>query len=236
MKATWFRLINSLCVFFLFHSSTFAQVSSDPYVVYDTSFRVKGYFNQLQFAPLKLIGSINPGIELSYERMDKSRWSTQVTGTYLLPRPLLNINGTKVDPDKKGFKIAVEEKFYVYKMESKGFYVAGALAYMHSRNVAEMNFESLVLNRSYKDTFEITKNNLYFTLQCGYYFTFKRIMVTFAGGFGAQHRNAAHAGRINADDQFTATPIFIYLPHFYNKAGRSWEGYFPLTMRIGYLF
>ncbi len=236
MKATWFRLISSLCIFFLIHISIFAQASSDPSVVYDTSFKVKGYLNQLQFTPLKLIGWINPGIEVSYERLNGSRWSTQVTGTYLLPRPLLNIVGVKVDPQKKGFKIAVEEKFYIRKMEAKGFYVAAAMAYMYSRNIAEMNFESLALNRSYRDTFEITKNNLYFSLQCGYYFTFKRIIVTFSGGFGAQYRNAAYAGRINTEDQFTATPIFIYLPHFYNKAGRSWEGYFPLTMRIGYLF
>jgi len=69
---------------------------------------VKSYFNQLKFAPLKLLGAVNPGVELSYERRYKSRWSSQIAGTYLLPRPVYAPDG--VDPDKKGFKIAIEQK------------------------------------------------------------------------------------------------------------------------------
>lgn len=235
MRSILLRKMSSLCFLILIHIATFAQTNNNPVVDPDNTFKLKGYLNHLQFTPLKLIGRINPGIELGYERLNQSRWSSQVTVTYLLPRPI-GFKGGIVDPDKKGFKISGEQKFYVRKMARKGFFVAAEAAYMYSHNTAAMSFESTVLDRPYRDTFEITKNNLYFSLKCGYYFTLKRMVVTFSGGFGTQYRNAQHSGRINSQDQFRPTPIFINLPHFYNKAGRSWEGYLPLTVRIGYLF
>lgn len=237
MKSTRFRLIHSLCFLLLIHTSAFAQTNNDPSVACDTSFRLKGYLNHLQFSPVKLLGWLNPGIELGYERMDKSRWSSQLTATYLLPHTLLEKRRPAPYPDKSGFKIAAEEKFYVRKMARKGFYIAGEVAYMYSHNTAAMSFEATALGRPYRDTFEITKHNLYFSLKCGYYFTIKRMIVTFSGGLGAQYRNARHSGRINPQDQFREVPdMLLVLPNYYNRAGRSWEVYFPLTVRVGYLF
>lgn len=237
MKATWFRRINSFCFLLLIYASAFGQTNNDPSVTCDTSFRLKGYLNQLQFSPVKLLGWLNPGIELGFERMDKSRWSSQLTATCLLPHTLLEKRPPAPHGDKSGFKIAAEEKFYVRKMARKGFYVAAEVAYMYSHNTAAMSFESVTLNRSYRDTFEITKHNLYFSLKYGYYFTIKRMMVTFSGGLGAQYRNARHSGRINPQDQFREVPdMLLAWPNYYNRAGKSWEIYFPLTVRVGYLF
>ena len=236
MKATRFRLINSFCFLLLLPTAAFAQTSNDPSVAGDTSFLLKGYLNQLQFTPLKLLGWLNPGIELGFERMDKSRWSSQLTATYLLPYTLLEKRPPAPYGGKSGFKIAAEEKFYVRKMARKGFYVAAEVAYLYSRNTTAMSFESITLARPYSDTFEITKNNLYFSLKCGYYFTLKRIMVSFSGGLGAQCRNAQHSGRIQPEDQFAGPFPHFTLAPTYNRDGRSWEPYFPLTIRIGYLF
>lgn len=235
MRTLLLEKISILCCLILIHIATFAQTNNDPVVGPDTSFKLRGYLNHLQFTPLKLMGSINPGIELGYERLNRSRWSSQLTGTYLLPRPI-GFKGGIVDPDKKGFKIAATQKFYVRKIARKGFYVAGEVAYMYSRNTAAMSFESLTLQRSYKDTFEITKNNLYFSLKYGYYFTLRRVVVDFFGGMGAQYRNAVHSGRINPQDEFAGPFAHFRLAPIYNRAGRSWEAYFPLTVRIGYLF
>ena len=195
---------------------------------------VKGYFNQLKFTPLKLIGWVNPGVELSYERMYKSRWSTQLTGTYLLPRPPLSIFETTVDPEKKGFKVAVEQKYYLRKLGHKGTYVAGEVDYMHSRNWAAMDFESSA-QQLYRDTFELTKNNIALNVKFGYYTSFKRIIIDFYGGIGLQYRNATHSGRINPQDGFAPVPNFNF-PTTFNREGRSWNVSIPLSFRIGYLF
>lgn len=195
---------------------------------------VKGYFNQIKFTPLKLIGWVNPGVEFSYERMYKSRWSSQLTGTYLFPRPALDIMEAKVDPDKKGFRVAVEQKYYLRKLGHKGTYVAAEADYMYSRNMAAMNFGSSA-QQSYKDTFELTKNNICLNLKFGYYTSFKRIVIDFFGGIGLQYRNAAHSGRINPQDKFSPGSLFSF-PTAYNRDGRSWNVNFPLNLRIGYLF
>lgn len=195
---------------------------------------VKGYFNQLKFTPLKLIGWVNPGVELSYERMYKRRWSTQLTGTYLFSRPPLSIVETTVDPDKKGFKIAAEQKYYLRKLGYKGTYVAAEVDYMHSRNMAAMDFES-VAQQLYRDTFELTKNNICLNIKFGYYTSFKRIIVDFYGGIGLQYRNATHSGRINPQDRFAPVPHFNF-PTAFNREGRSWNVNFPLSVRVGYLF
>lgn len=195
---------------------------------------VKGYFNQVKFTPLKLIGWVNPGVELSYERLYLSRWSSQFTGTYLFPRPPLDFMNATVDPNKKGFKLAVEQKYYLRKLGKKGTYVAAEADYMHSRNRAAMSFESAA-QQQYRDTFELTKNNLSLNIKFGYYTSFKRIVLDFFGGIGLQYRNAEHAGRINPEDGFAPVPHFNF-PTAYNRDGRSWNVNFPLSVRIGYLF
>lgn len=193
---------------------------------------VKDYFNQLKFAPLKLIGLVNPGVELSYERRYKTRWSNQVAGTYLLPRSVYAQDD--VAPDKKGFKIAIEQKYYLGKLVHKGTYLAGEVEYMYSRNRAAMNFGPSFY-QYYRDTFELSKNNICLNLKFGYYTGFKRIVVDFYGGIGLLYRNATHTGRINPQDQLA--PVRHYnLPIFFNREGRSWNVNFPLGVRVGYLF
>lgn len=195
---------------------------------------VKGYFNQLKFTPAKLIGWVNPGVELSYERLYLRRWSSQFTGTYLFPRPPLDFMDAPVDPKKKGFKVAAEQKYYLRKLGHKGTYVAGEVDYMYSRNMAAMNFGESFFQH-YKDTFELTKNNFCLNFKFGYYTSFKRIVIDFYGGIGLQYRNAVHSGRMHPQDRIAPVRHFNF-PSTVNREGISWNVNFPLSFRVGYLF
>lgn len=232
MKFILLVLWNSLLLLVLSHVPVIAQPDFVDSGRRGDSQGVKGYFNQLKFAPLKLLGPVNPGLELSYERRYKSRWSSQVAGTYLLPRAVYVPDG--VDPDKKGFKIAMEQKYYLGKLAHKGKYLAGEVEYMYSHNRAAMNFGPTFFQH-YKDTFELTKHNFCLNLKFGYYTSFKRMIIDFYGGIGLQYRDATHSGRSNPQDQLAPSRHYN-LPMFYNREGRSWNVNFPLGLRIGYLF
>src|SRR5690606_35902008 len=76
------------------------------------------YNNIVKLTPFRLVGLLNPGIELSYERAFH-RTSTQITGTYLLSRNLYERN-LPIHPQIKGFQVGIEERFYWAEFGPRG--------------------------------------------------------------------------------------------------------------------
>lgn len=152
-----------------------------------------------------------------------------------LPRPVTWLWGNAgFDPDRKGFRVGYEEKYYFRRVSPDGVYMALEAEYLHSRGSGILTFQD-VNGLIYNDTFGITKNNFYLNLKVGYHLSFNRIVIEFFGGLGVQYRNVAHNDRIGPNDQMMSGDLFS-LANFYNKDGRSWNPHIPLSFRIGYLF
>lgn len=219
----------------LFSKVLIAQLHAKHFF-YDNEDLIGNRFrNQLKFTPFKILGMVNPGVELSYERLFKNRFSGQITAAYLLPRPAkFWSSNASLDPEKTGFKIAFEQKYYLRRVSPNGIYLAVEVDYMRSYNKAVMNFSD-ANGASSLDTFGIDKNNICLNFKFGYHFAVKRIIVDIFAGLGIQYRNAVHSNRLSPADDFRKSP-HLYLPAIYNREGVSWNINIPLSFRIGYLF
>lgn len=88
----------------------FAKKDSSYYTYKQSGKPLMEYTNILKITPLKLVGILNPAIELSYERRTGPNFSTQLMASYLLPMTIMDI-GSAFKPDIKGFRVAIEENY-----------------------------------------------------------------------------------------------------------------------------
>jgi len=199
------------------------------------------YSNILKITPLKLIGLVNPAIELSYERRTDNSFSTQIMGSYLLPRSVW-FNDNDNNHDIKGFRVALEEKFYFKKSAPIGPYISLEFNYLKNRYKATEYFgveniysDSTYNYTNYADEYGINKQTYSLNLKFGYQKIVKRLSIDFYGGLGIKYKDVVHFDRLNPDDarEMPRHPNVYYIA---NRSGRSWSVNIPLNFRIGWTF
>jgi len=197
--------------------------------------------NILKISPLKPAGYINPSIELSYERITGSRFSTQIMASYLLPSTLIYI-GTDVKPNIKGYSVSLEERFYFEKPAPAGFYISSEFNYLRNqyKDVAYFGIEDIYSDTTYNytnylDTFGIKKQTFSINFKLGYQIIHKRLSLDFYAGLGFRYKNVTHYDRINPEDKLEIPrhPNIFYIT---NKEGEYWTVSIPFNFRIGWTF
>lgn len=199
------------------------------------------YNNIIKFTPLKLTGLVNPALEISYERKTGDYFSTQIMGSYLLPESVLDpVNG--FNPNIKGYRLAVEERFYLNKSAPFGPYVGLELNYMKNRYKDIWNFgvkdifsDTAYNNTNYPDTFGIRKQTFSINLKFGYQLFVKRFSFDFYAGLGLRYKDVRYFDRKNPDDEMEMPrhPNIFYIS---NLPGKYWTISIPLNFRIGWTF
>lgn len=199
------------------------------------------YSNIFKITPLKLVGLINPSIELSYERRTGRSFSTQLMASYLLPISVMDI-GNDFKPDIKGFRVSIEEKFYFKKSAPLGPYASFEFNYLNNQYKDIWNFgvkniysDTTYNFTNYPDTFGIKKQTFSFNLKLGYQLIVKRLTFDFYAGIGLRYKDVRHFDRINPNDEMEM-PRHPNIYYITNREGKYWTVSIPLNVRIGWTF
>lgn len=197
--------------------------------------------NIFKITPLKLTGMVNPSIELSYERRTGRSFSTQLMASYLLPMSIIDI-GTNFNPDIKGYRLSIEEKYYLKKSAPLGPYMSFEVNYLNNQYKDIWNFEvnnnypnSANKFSYYTDTIGINKQTYSFNLKLGYQSIFKRLAIDFYIGLGLRYKDVRHFDRINPTDEMEM-PMHTNIYYYSNLDGKYWTLSIPLNIRIGWTF
>ena len=195
------------------------------------------YKNQLKLSPFRLIDFVNPGLELSYERMYHKKYSTQLSAAWmsdpLQATEFKNYNGER---------IALEEKYFYMQKKYLRTYFSAELVVLNT-NFETVNrfvdttggFTISNYHNSYRDTFSVHKRTQSFYLKGGIQFTLKRLTFDFSAGLGLKHKHITQAGRFDPND-----PRYSIMKSITNLSGSN-DGdrsgpTIPLNAKIGFLF
>jgi hypothetical protein len=199
------------------------------------------YKSILKFTPLKLTKFINSSLELSYERFTGRIFSTQFMASWLLPNSVFDI-GSEFKDDVKGYRVAIEEKYYINKSVPMGPYIAFEVDYLKNRykdisyfGDADPYTDTASFYLNYPDTFGIKKQFIGFNLKLGYQFVSDRWTFDIYAGGGIRFKEVIHFDRINPNDEMERSRHpNIY--DFANSEGKYWTFGIPLNFRVGWRF
>ena len=199
------------------------------------------YSNILKLSALKMFDLMNPAIDLSYERRTGKSLSTQFMVSYLLPNIVWNFRNT-YKPEIKGYRVAVEEKYYFWKSANLGPYISFEVNYMKNKYRDIATFGPKIIQGDtthipieYADSIGIKKQTYSFNFKFGYQFILKRLSIDFSAGIGLRYKDVVHTDRINPNDVMISR-FFLNFGNISNQNGKYWTAIFPLNVRIGWTF
>jgi hypothetical protein len=199
------------------------------------------YNNILKITPLKTLGVMNSGLEISYEKKFSNYFTTQFTATYLFPVNVWDVNHD-FKPNIKGFQLAIEEKFYFKRSAPIGPYISLEFNYLKNQYHDIWHFETDDIYpdtsynyTNYSDTFGIKKQTFSLNFKLGYQIVRQRFSIDLYAGLGIRYKDVVHFDRIKPEDKMEIPrhPNFFYIT---NKNGQYWTISIPLNIRIGWTF
>lgn len=197
--------------------------------------------NIFKITPLKFLGTVNPSIEISYERKTGRIFSTQIMASYLFPMTIMDI-GNEFKPNISGFRVSLEEKLYLKKSAPIGPYISFEFNYLKNQyqdvwmfGVENIYSDTTYNYTNYEDTYGINKQTYSFNLKLGYQLITKRLSFDFFGGLGIRYKDVVHFDRINPNDKMEM-PRHPNVYYISNKEGKYWTISIPLNVRIGWTF
>ncbi len=195
--------------------------------------------NQVKFSPYKLINEINPGFEISFQRMHTLHLSTQIAAAYLGDY-FQSTHYTNL----KGYRICLEEKYYLNRRGH--YYPYASMSFIHqSSSYNCLNLfgpenlkwnDSLYRQNTYTDSITIHKQITSLNLLFGFEFKSNHLVVDCASGLGLAYRSVAHQNRINQDDQMINPSHELNIYYLSDLSRKGIILNVPLNLKIGYLF
>jgi len=199
------------------------------------------YSNILKFTPLKMFGLVNPSFELSYERRTGPGFSTQVMASYLMSNSVWEFGGG-LKPDIKGYRFAIEEKFYFKKSAPLGQYISFEVNYLKNQyqDIGTFGPKHSISDTThtftdYSDTLRIKKHTFSFNFKYGYQIIMERFSVDFSAGLGLRYKDVEQFDRINPNDVMISpkNPSAAFIRY---EPGKYWTVSIPITVRMGWRF
>lgn len=191
------------------------------------------YKNHISITPLRLIGLINPGAELGYERYFGNKYSGKILYAYLH-----DFARTTPYENYEGVRVGVEAKRFVYQEEKLGAYASAEAIYNRSsfNSIYEFfpNDSPTSWRGSYLDSIFVRNENLSLNFKVGMQVQYHRLMLEIFGGVGIKHKRLTHEGRINSLDH-----IHSRHPNIYSISAKEFDGLtmnLPLNVVISFCF
>jgi hypothetical protein len=110
--------------------------------------------------------------------------------------------------DIKGYRLAIEEKYYINKSAPLRPYIAFEVDYLKNKDKdvsyfveANIYTDTTSFYLNYPDTFGIKKQFIGFNLKLGYQFVSDRWTFDIYTGAGIRYREVIHFDRINPNDE-----------------------------------
>lgn len=199
----------------------------------------------IKFTPMKLVGFHNSSFEVAYERPTGEDFSTQIMASVLLPNTLTT---SRERPRfmTRGFRVAIEERYYFKKDAPYGPYFALELDFLKKNFYTKQWFSNQKMNHhfyetprvEYEDVFLVKTQFFSSNFKFGYQKEYEKFFVDFYFGLGKRYHNTVHEQRENPEDFFITTDNFPFLEL---KSQRIAKGKFtsvsvPVNVRLGWRF
>lgn len=195
------------------------------------------YKNQLKFSPFRLIDPVNPGVELSYERLHGKNFSTQLSVAYM------------TDPLKaayyssfKGFRLALEEKYFIENTSFVHKYFSTDIVFCKTTindigrfGIYESSLDSLARLYNYADSFTVHKQTLTLNFKLGFQIIKKHFVIDMCMGVGVKYKDVQHSDRLIPTDKMEI-PRHPNVYYYSEKEGKYFTMNIPMNIKIGYIF
>lgn len=211
-------------------------------IIHSYGQNANNYKNQFKLSPVKIADLINPGIEFNYERKF-GNFSTQLSAAYLV-----DVFGITVFSNFKGFRVGVEEKYFLNSQRKIFFrkreyfhpYLSASLAFAKVDYKFESKFgiidpDTDFVTYEYLDAFGIKKQTMALNFKYGFQTIYKHWIVDISFGLGLKYKNVEHYDRNNPTDQL----IESRHANVYDISNKEMKGItlnVPATLKIGYVF
>jgi hypothetical protein len=190
----------------------------------------------IKATPLKLFGSIYSSSELAFEIANNSRFSTQITGSYLFPESVWHGN---IAHDVSGGSLALEQRYYWRKDALSGFYSAIEGRYFKSEYNTSEDFINPSQNQNgspvYTDSYFVDKQAGNAHLKIGYQMIRKSFVFDAYFGLGATYKNIKIFERQDLSDKLAERRYFDFANTDY-MPGKIWTVSIPFNFKLGYAF
>lgn len=213
------------------------EISYLPYVPMTPDLILKK--NRISVTPTSWIGRYHPGIELSFQRLHGSKFATQVSYSHLISRQ------TPYARDTKGFKLGIEEKFFIQNTNDYRIYTSLTFEYLRKNHQDSFNFlipddtpDNPFDNDRFTQSVEIEKRFLSITPRIGFEkYLSKRLVFDSYFGLGFRYRRVRLPG-ISTDSLFEDESDSIWGDYRYssNKPNNNLTVSFDLNFRLGWTF
>lgn len=208
----------------------------------DTTSPLVSNRNLIKFTPLKIADFSNPAIQIDYELITSPAFSTQLSASYLMPSTLYNNY-----KDIKGFKIGIEERYYLKKQNPTGIYIAFSTDYLKSKYSAVENFLPKEyyereekkyddIEPKYSDTVTVNKHFLSIAIKGGWQFPVKNnLYFDIYAGLGVRFKEIIFSDKAHPEDVFT-NKNFEDVFSFTREEGKRVLPIIPLNISLCYRF
>ncbi len=200
----------------------------------------RGYRNSTYFNPVIVFGFVNPALEFGYIRNFENMLSTKFSASYLFAESVTN-RSNDIPRDAKGFRLSLEERFYLERTVKQDRYVGIEFAYLQRDQSVLFRFnpqdpyDSTFYDTGYNDTVRVHRQTYSFNLNFGKQYFYNRAYVEVLFGFGLRYKNIYHTDRINPSDPIEPSKDFNF-KNSNNREKKSWGLSLPLAIRVGYIF
>ena len=197
-----------------------------PFVAFcqDTS---SNYRNQLKLSALRAINILNPGIEISYERLGGNNFSTQLSAgiaTNIIGKPFEKL---------RGYNIALEEKYFFKKSSKIGKYISLALSHSDMKYQEVTSGNDPITNLSVVDTFTIARKTTSLAFNYGIQIYKKRFVFDINLGAGLKYRTVEHYDR-TVEYKGPREPFDLHRAANVERKGVAFH--MPINIQLGYRF
>src|SRR5215203_797665 len=187
--------------------------------------------NQLKLSPFRTIDLVNPGIEVSYERRQNARFSTQLS--LGLMKDIFNLMHFT---NYAGTRISLEEKFFPRGGSSNQYYSIEA-AYLNVRYKTNSYFiqDTALRTPQYNDSFQVAKQTFAVNFKYGVEIPLKRFVIDISAGLGLKCK-AIERKDILDPKAYEVTSRDLNAYDLANKEGNYVTVNVPFNVRFGYIF
>ena len=187
--------------------------------------------NQLKLSPLRTIDFVNPGIELSYEKRQTARFSTQLS-VGLMSDVFKLMHFTNYT----GTRISLEEKFFPRKKSSNQYYSIEAVNLnVRYRTNSYFIQDTALRTPEYNDSFRIAKQTFALNFKYGVQIPLKRFVVDISAGLGLKYKAVERMDILDAK-AYEVTSRHPNAYDFADKEGNYFTLNLPFNIKIGYTF
>ena len=197
-----------------------------PFIVAGQNSNIN-YRNQLKLSVFRTINILNPGVEISYERLYGSKLSTQFSAgiaTNVIGKPFEEL---------QGYNIALEEKYFISRKSKSWKYISLVLNHSDIKYQERTSGVDTVTNLTIVDTFTIARKTTSLAFKYGIQFYKKHFVLDINLGAGLKYRTVKHYDR-TLEYKGPREPFDLHRAANVERTGFAFH--FPINIQLGYRF